>query len=163
MQATIKQWFNNLPRREQLWVLVLGAVLALYIVFFLMLGPMQESVAKLQRQNDDAQQSLDNVNALVAQFNTLNKANGGSKAALHQNLNRLIDSSVKENNLQMNRFQPSSSGDIQVRFENAVFNNILAWLHQLEVDNAVIIKDLSISPGNAGGLVNVSVRVRQGV
>lgn len=163
MQATIKQWFNNLPRREQLLVLVLGGLLTLYILFFLILGPMKQSVATLQRQNDDAQQSLNNVNALVAEFKALSKVGGGGKAALHQNLNRLIDSSVKQNNLQMNRFQPSSSGDIQVRFENAVFNNILAWLHQLEVDNAVLIKDLSISPGSASGLVNVSVRVRQGI
>ena len=158
----MQQWFNGLERKEQLMLLLAAALVFLYVVFYLILTPMSASVAELNARNQQAQVSLQNVEALAQEYTQLQQSGAGKKSS-KTNLTRLIDSTVKSNGLTMNRFQPSSSGDVQVRFENAEFNNILAWLHELENGNAVLIKDLSVSPGSASGFVNVSVRLRQGV
>ena len=89
------------------------------------------------------------------------KKSGPEATGGKQNLTRLIDTTVKNNTLTMTRFQPSSSGEVQVRFENAVFDHILSWLHELEIGNGIVIRDLSVTNGSAIGLVNVSVRLRQ--
>lgn len=157
----MQQWFNNLTRQEQLLLLVGGAVVIAYLLVVVILRPMSASVAALELQNKAAQESLHNVQALVEEYKTLEKS-GAVKVSGKQNLTRLIDTTVKNNQLLMNRFQPSSSGDVQVRFENAVYNHILLWLHELEHDHGVVVKDLSVSTGSAPGLVGVSVRLQQG-
>lgn len=157
----MQQWFNRLKRNEQFMLLLAAALIFLYVVFFLILGPMSVSVSAMNVRNQQAQISLKNVKDMAKEYSVLQQSGAGKKTS-KANLTRLIDSTVKTNDLTMNRFQPSSSGDVQVRFENAAFNNILAWLYELENGNGVVIKDLSISPGSASGFVNVSVRLRQG-
>ncbi len=58
----------------------------------------------------------------------------------------------------MSRFQPGSTGDVQIRFDNSSFDQVARWLHQLESEG-VTVRDLAISPGASTGLVNVSVRL----
>ncbi|WP_101757508.1 type II secretion system protein GspM [Oceanicoccus sp. KOV_DT_Chl] len=156
----MQQWFNNLTRQEQLLLLCGGASVILYVLFVLILQPMSSSVAQLEVQNQRAAETLNSVTALAAEYEAL-KQKGYAVSNQSQNLTRLIDNTVKKNGLAMSRFQPSSSGDVQVRFENAAFNNIVAWLHELENEQGVVIKDLSVSPGSDSGYVNVSVRLRQ--
>ena len=157
-----QQWFNNLPRKEQTMLLIGGGAVLVYIVFVLVLAPMSKSVSELQRKNQVAAETLAEVQRLAAEYKQLESNGGGKPAASRGSLTRLVDSSVQSNQLTMSRFQPSSTGDVQVRFENAVFNNIVAWLNDIEVVNGVMIKDLTISPGSADGLVNVSVRLNGG-
>ncbi len=158
----MQQWFNNLQRQEQLMLSLGGVVVLAYVLYALIWRPMANSVDTLQRQNQAAQESLQKMQVLAVEYKQLKGAGAGRSGGSRQNLTRLIDSSVKKNKLTMNRFQPSSSGDVQVRFENAVFNHIVAWLNELENDNGVIVKDFSVTPGVASGVVNVSVRLRQG-
>ena len=158
----MQQWFNNLRRQEQLVLLFGGFVVLMYLLFVMIFAPLSASVSNLQQQNQQATKSLLAVKALAEEYQSLQKSgvdNTGSK----QNLTRLIDTTVKANQLTMNRFQPSSSGDVQVRFENAVFNHVIAWISTMENDHGISVKDLSITPGVAAGLVNVSVRLRQGI
>ena len=155
----MRQWFNNLERQEQLMLMLLAAVLVVYVFVAFLWRPMSQSVSDLQLSNERSSESLAKVNVLADEYQALVKtgANSGSK----QNLTRLIDSTVKQNQLSMSRFQPSSSGDVQVRFENAVYDNIIAWLHALETAHSVRVKDLSITMGSQSGIVNVSVRLRK--
>jgi general secretion pathway protein M len=157
----MQQWFNQLKRQEQLLIIALAAVLVLYLMVVLIWRPMSASVSSLRLQNQQSQQSLQQVEQLAAEYKVLEQS-AGSRSASKQNLTRLIDNTVKKHQLEMSRFQPSSSGDVQVRFENAGYNNVLAWLNELENSHGVLIKDLSITLGAGSGVVNVSVRMRQG-
>ena len=162
MQQHMQKWFNSLPRRQQLAVSVAAAVVLFYLLFALVWQPMATSVDTLKRQNKAAEQSLQNIKALVAEHQQLQQSGTAQIGGSRQTLTRLIDSTARSNQLSMSRLQPSSSGDVQVRFENVEFNRILAWLNQLEMANGIVIKDLSISPTAAAGAVNISVRLHQG-
>lgn len=159
----MQQWFNNLKRQEQLMVSIGGVALVAYLIFTLLWQPMAASSETLATQNTVARETLSSVKQLADRYKALEKTSKKRSSSSSKSLSRIIDETVKKNELVMKRFQPSSSGDVQVRFENAVFNNMLAWLNQLESDQGVFIKDLSVSPGNGSGLVNVSVRLRQGI
>lgn len=156
----MQQWFYNLKRQEQILLLSGGFVVLAYLLYVLLLRPMSVAVDTLEEQNEIASRSLNAVKTLAQEYQSL-KNSGPAVTGEKQNLTRLIDTTVKNNTLTMTRFQPSSSGDVQVRFENAVFDHILSWLHELEIGNSIIIRDLSVTNGSATGLVNVSVRLRQ--
>lgn len=157
----MQQWFNNLPRREQLMLLIGGGAVLLYILFMLVLAPMSAAVSDMKRQNQAAAVTLAEVQQLAAEYQRLQQ-NSDRPRQSGGNLTRIIDSSVKNNQLTMSRFQPSSRGDVQVRFENAPFNNILAWLNEMESAHGIMVKDLTVGPGAGTGLVNVSVRLYRG-
>jgi len=158
-----KQWFDKLSSRDQLSVLAGAVAVALYVLIVMLWLPLSAQQQSLLQQNEQAALSLRSVEALAQQYKTLDgggakKAAGGGK----RNLTSLIDRLVKANNLKMKRFQPSSTGDVQLRFENSPFNSIVNLLNQLETDNSIAIKDLSISPGSATGMVDISVRLSGG-
>ncbi len=156
----MQQWFYSLKRQEQIMLLLGGFVVFAYLLYVLLLRPMSLASERLETQNETASHSLAVVKILSQEYLAL-KSSGSEVGGKKKNLTRLIDVTVKNNTLTMTRFQPSSSGDVQVRFENAVFDHILSWLHELETGNGIIIKDLSVTNGPATGLVNVSVRLRQ--
>lgn len=157
----MQQWFYQLKRQEQLSLLLGAGAIVIYLVYVLLLRPTSAAVSDLQQQNEIASQSLAKVKILAGELKSLERGSK-PKQTNKENLTRLIDSTVKANGLLMSRFQPSSTGDVQVRFENAVFNNIVAWLDQIENQHGVLIKDLSVTGGSNEGLVNVSVRLRKG-
>ena len=157
----MRQWFNNLRRQEQIMLLIGTSAVIAYFILVVVLVPMAKTVTELESRNDAAIATLSQVKQLAAEFGKLEKSSTTSGHS-GESITRIIDSTVRKNNLTMSRFQPSSSGDVQVRFENAAFNNILAWLQELESEHGVAVKDLTVSPGSASGLVNVSVRLHQG-
>lgn len=156
----MQKWFNNLESREQLMLVVCGFFVLIYLLYQLLWSPIVDKRDKLQLQNQAVMESLGNVRNLAAEYKALKQSGAAGKSPVGANLSRIVDTSVARNQLKMNRFQPSSSGDVQVRFENAVFNNIVAWLYELETDYAIDVKELSITPGAGSGLVNVSVRLQ---
>lgn len=159
-------WFNGLSNQEQVMLSLGAAAVVFYMLFVLLWQPLIKAEESLLRRNKLAGESLQEVSALATQYKRLLNESAGSsgsnQSGAKSNMTSLIDKLVKNNQLAMKRFQPSSSGDIQIRFENSPFNNILALLDQLETQNNVVIKDLSISPGSSAAAVNVSVRLMSG-
>jgi type II secretory pathway component PulM len=110
----MQQWFNSLKQQQQLLVLFLVVMLAVYFLVVFIWRPMSASVSSLEKQNERSQASLIQVKALAAEYKVLEKS-GISSTSSKQNLTRLIDTTVKNHQLTMSRFQPYSSGDVQVR------------------------------------------------
>ena len=73
----------------------------------------------------------------------------------------LINRSTSSFGLQVNRLQPNSRGEVQVRLENAAFDDLVAWLHQMEYRESLIVQEVSITPGGGSGRVNATVRLAQ--
>lgn len=159
----MQNWFRQLKRREQ-WLLLLGAgcVLA-YVLVMAIWRPLLQSEASLRQRNVVLEQSLQTVRQLAAEYRALLQTGARDNPASGQSLAQLIDSTAGREQLSITRFQPGANGDAQLRLDNVAFNQLLAWLYQLETAHAVIIQDLAINPANAEGLVNVTLRVRQGV
>lgn len=153
----LSRW-QQLSLRDQAMLSLLGAVLVLYVLYQVLWHPLAAANLRLQDGNAAAARSLGEVTNLAAQYRELQK-NQGPGRARSENLTQLVDRSVAANQLHMSRFQPGSSGDVQVRLDNAAFDQVLRWLHQLESAEGVTIRELAVAPGGGTGLVNVSVRL----
>jgi general secretion pathway protein M len=143
-------------RDQKMLALLAGAVL-LYLLYQIFLHPLATANARLTAQNSAAQNSLAEVTQMAAQLRALQQT--PQNGAGGENLTQLVDRLVAANQLHMSRFQPGSSGDVQVRLDNVAFDQTLRWLNELESGNGVVVRELVVAPGAGSGLVNVSVRL----
>ena len=155
----MKDWFDALEQREQLSLVVLGFALGLYLLYMLAWAPLAEQGAQLAVQNEGAAQSLQRVDAMVSEIIRLR--DGGSASAAQRNLTALVNQSTGRHGLQVSRLQPNSRGDIQVRLENAIFDDLLAWLDEVENREGLLVTEVAITQTGTTGRVNATIRIAQ--
>ncbi|MCB1697581.1 MAG: type II secretion system protein M, partial [Halioglobus sp.] len=86
---------------------------------------------------------------------------GGGADTSQRNLTALVNQSTGRHGLQVSRLQPNSRGDIQVRLENAVFDDLLAWLDELENREGLLVTEVAITQSGTTGRVNATIRIAQ--
>ena len=155
----MKEWFSQLNQREQLSLLLLGLALLLYLLYILVLSPLESQREQLIAQNSAVTQSQGRVDAMVSQLLQLRE--GGAKAGAKRNLTSVINQSTSRLQLPVMRLQPNSRGEIQVRIENASFNDVLKWLNEMEYTESLLVREVSVTPAASAGRVNITVRIAE--
>ena len=156
----MKQWFTGLTQREQLSLLIMGLAVALYLAFVIFIAPLSQARDRMVVQNRGVAESLQRVEVLVSQILHLRETGNGSST--NRNLTSLVNRSTSSYQLQVNRLQPNSRGELQVRLENAVFDDLIAWLYQVEYKEGLRVLETSITQAGNVGRVNATVRLAQG-
>jgi general secretion pathway protein M len=155
----LKEWFAGLDQREQLSLVVLGFALGVYVLYMWAWVPLADRRDQLTVQNQSTAESLQRVDAMASEILRL-RAGGGANTA-QRNLTALVNQSTGRHNLQVSRLQPNSRGDIQVRLENAVFDDLLAWLDEVENREGLLVTEVAITQAGGSGRVNATVRIAQ--
>ena len=156
----MNSWYTGLNRREQLSLLVLVAVVGLYLVYMVLWSPLMNSRDEMVLRNQSMASSLARVDAMVSEVLLLRRSGVGSTEK--RNLTALINQSTNRMNLQLSRLQPNSRGELQVRLENAAFDDILAWLYDMEYSQGLMVREVSLTRSGSAGRVNASIRLAQG-
>lgn len=156
----MKNWFANLPRREQIYLLALAVVLSLWLLWQLLLAPLSAMVANMAANNVVAGSLLARVDAKVTQLLTLqNQSQQGSGG----NLVSVISRSADLAGLPVRRIQPSNRGDVQLRLQGVAYDTVAAWLYRIETTEGLRVFEATITQAGRSGGVNVSLRIgRQG-
>jgi type II secretory pathway component PulM len=155
----VKEWFAGLNQREQLSLFVLGIALVLYLLYMLAWAPLAQRREELAVQNESGGESLQRVDAMVSEIIRLRE--GGVASTARRNLTSLVNQSTGRHGLQVSRLQPNSRGDIQVRLENAVFDDLLAWLDDVENREGLLVTEIAITRSGTTGRVNATIRIAQ--
>ncbi len=155
----MREWFLALNQREQMSVMALGVAVVLYVLFQFVWSPLALKRESLAQQNTAVAESLVRVDAMVSELKALRDSGAG--AGTRRNLTRLINQSTARLELPVSRLQPNSRGEIQVRLENAAFDDLLKWLHEMEYREGLLVREVSITQGGATGRVNATVRMAQ--
>ena len=155
----MKEWFAGLNQREQLSLFVLGIALVLYLLYMLAWAPVAQRREELAVQNESVGESLQRVDAMVSEIMRLRE--GGVASTARRNLTSLVNQSTGRHGLQVSRLQPNSRGDIQVRLENAVFDDLLAWLDDVENREGLLVTEIAITRSGTTGRVNATIRIAQ--
>ena len=155
----MKEWFAQLNQREQLSLFALALAVALYLLYMLAWAPLDNKREQLAQQNGVIATSLQRVDAMVSEIMRLRDGGGASTA--RRNLTSLINQSTSRRGLQVSRLQPNSRGEIQVRLEGVAFDEVLAWLHEIETQEGLLVSEVAITPAGSPGRVNATVRIAQ--
>jgi general secretion pathway protein M len=150
---------NRYNRREQVALLSLALAVALFLVWALVLAPIQGKRNQLAAANTAATQALGKVQIMTAQIQQLRTM--GAQAASGENISGLVDASLRENGLTMTGFQPGAGGEVRVRLDRANYSALMQWLYEVEEKHRINVRDLSIASTNDPGMVTVNVRLQK--
>jgi type II secretory pathway component PulM len=158
--TAIADWFRRYTAREQAYLLAAAAALILYILYMGIWKPVAGMRDEMAQRNGATEQTLARVQALASELKQLRTSASGPRTT---NMNQLINASTAEVGIRPSRIQPNSRGEPQIRFENVGFAELLRWMHRMEFQEGIAIKEVAINPGDRGGLVKATIRLGQGV
>lgn len=157
----VKAWFLRFSDREQIALLLMTAVVLLYLVFLLLVQPMDRARERLEQNNLGTAAALQRVDGLASAIMAQRDAGAGSTRS--RNLTGMLNRGAETAGLRISRLQPNNRGAVQLRLEAVPFDALLRWLHQLEKVEGLLIEELSVSQAGAEGIVSASLRVSQGL
>lgn len=154
----MKKWFLTRPQNEQISLAVLAGALVVYGLWMGLLSPLQNARDEALMQNVRAAEVKQQVNAMVTEIQRLR---GTGATQVKANLLTLVNQVSQSQGLPISRIQPSSNGELQVRFESVLFNDVVGFLHQLETVEGVIVREVALTQTTAG-VVSATIRLAQG-
>lgn len=154
-----KEWWEQNSSRDQLALLGLAICVVLFILYMGILKPMQEKRVSQLRNNQSALTSLKNVREMATLWTNRGAQSGGS--ANRGSIVEVVDTSLRAHNLRLSGMQPSGLNDVRLRIDQARFDSLLTWLHEMEVSHGLQIKDLSVATAGEPGIVSVNMRLHR--
>ena len=154
------RWLDRFTPREQLSLLLLALAMAAWVGWMLLWTPLRDARNDMAQRNEATAVVLQRVDAMVSEILALRA--DGSGGQRRGNLVALINRSTGAAGLAVSRLQPNSRGEVQVRFEAAVFDDLFAWLHRLESEEGILVAEVAISRTATPGRVDATVRLGQG-
>ena len=155
---TILSWFRARTPSEQVSLVALIVVGVLYCAIVLIINPIAEARDAAVLGNTRVIESKQRVEMMAAELERL-RAGGGTTQA--PNLMTLVNRVSQQLALAITRLQPSANGDLQVRFESVVFEDVLAFVYQLESVEGAIVREVTVSQAQQG-TVSATIRFGQG-
>lgn len=153
-------WFDQLPRRDQI-VLIIGVFfVTVVLVWSLVLNPLADSVVMNTQQYENAKRDLAEVKLLVAEFQQY-QSNQGSNPQSFGSLDSVVTKAINQNQLAITTKTPSGNDRLTIRFDNANYEDIIQWLYDLETGQGVQVENLSLTASGQPGFVMASVRLRR--
>ena len=160
----MRDWFDSLAQREQIFVSV-GAVVVIVALFWgLVWAPLDrghqqrlDSVSSLQRSLAELAPLAARASASPEQ-NSSNRVRGGTPVVI-------IDQTLRSRGLDraLKRSQPTTSTGIRVEFENVAFDDLVVWLGDLSEQYQMDVQAGSFSAAarSAPGRINATMTLER--
>ena len=144
-----KHWFLQNSPREQL-LLAIGAIaLTVTALYMGLLLPLIDARDKQQMNNRAVMAQQIEVRRLAAEV--LGQQQSGTTN--QRSLAQITNTTLRNNDLKMEDFQPTGNDNVRVRLANVEFNKVMSWLNELENKEGVQIKEVSVTAGDVEGLL----------
>lgn len=151
----MKSYLHNLNDREKWMVYSAVVCVILYIYYFFLYSPITSRVESQQEQLVEKTDSLQWMNKVKNQKNT-----GLVKKSIDNGQLLSLLSTQLKNQTSINfpfQLQQTSSGEIQLSFEQVPFNLFIEWLTQLNNHYTINIKQLDVNKTTTPGVVRLMV------
>lgn len=151
----MREWFQELAPREQLMVSIAGVVAAAMLFFLLVWEPLLEESSRLDTDILDARELVLFMQQASAEAKSLG---GGARRAPQANRRSLlseVDSSSKRSGMEssITRIQPEEQTRVRLWIEDARFDTLMAWLHQLQNRQGIVLENGSLDRDDKAGTV----------
>ena len=152
------RWYYGRERSEQHIISALFGFVLVLLLWAYLWKPVADWRAVEQNRQTNAQQTLDWLQAnkqAVQNASRQNTRNQGARALIP-----IINRTARAHELEINSLTPDSNGVIGVMLQAQSFNQIVAWIAQLEENNAVLVQRASFDEQGAPGYVNAQIRLQ---
>jgi general secretion pathway protein M len=162
----MKDWFDNLEAREQIFVVTGAVIVVVALIYALFWLPLDKSHRQAQQSVADWEQSLAELGPLRALV-----ANAGGEASPQGLVDTgqapiiIVDQTLRSRALEQyrRRSQPTTSNGIRVELESVPFDELVLWLGDLSEQYGLHVQAGSLSAiAQAGpGRVNASLTLER--
>jgi general secretion pathway protein M len=155
----LRAWYDGLQQREQRMVSIGGVVVAVLVLLFGLLIPLQSAVSNAVARNAAKREDLAwmQVNATE-----IRAAGGGLATDTGEAPVVLVDRVGRESGLgnALRGTQPNGSG-VRVQLEAAPFDTLVAWLATLDEHYGLAVESITVDRAARPGIVNASITFSQ--
>ncbi|HEY9033626.1 MAG TPA: type II secretion system protein M [Pseudomonadales bacterium] len=155
----IKEWFNSLPKRDQLMLMIGAAVVLVYLLYVLgWRGIADYRDSQLQRVQA-AQATVSWMKDTVVRIQALKGSGSGNNVHAGKSMAQLAEMAAGRASIRISRFAPSGNNDAQLWFERVEFDKLLDCISRLELEYGIVIDSIAINSANSPGLVNARLKI----
>lgn len=152
----LKARFRQLVPREQIIVFLLGVLLSWALFYGLAWSPLSDGISGYEAANEKSEETLDWMREATANLAT---GPAAQQAQPNESISSLIDKSLPEYKLVMQRYQPTADKAAQLWLEDAPLAQVIAWLVAMERDYGMRLVNVAIASSDKKGMVKTRVRL----
>ena len=151
--------FTRLNARRQLQVVVASAALML-VLGSLLSWEMHRSNLAARTALTESENNLEAMDALLVRYSAL-QAGRGNETAASADIAAIVNRTLQGRSFQPTRIQQGADGELQVRLDEVVCADALAWLAELDSADGIVAGAVSVSQGSSGS-ANITLVLRGG-
>jgi type II secretory pathway component PulM len=157
-----REWLDGLVPRERNFAYAAAGVLAVAVLFFAVVMPLQTMSARRAARVEQKGADLGWMQQVAPQVMAAAAAGGGART--DESLVVLVDRTGREAGLGNSLRDQSPNGEhgLRLRLEAAPFDVLVTWLTSLQQQHGVTISAAEITAAEAPGLVNASLTLSHG-
>ncbi|GLS27111.1 type II secretion system protein GspM [Marinibactrum halimedae] len=159
MMESINQQWQALSRRDQTALLVCSVALILAVIWWMILQPMSKAVDQQAISTRASADNLARVREMALELKQYQASGSSQSSGSNAPLSELIDRSLQTRGLKMSSFQPVKDGEVRLRIDDAEYTKFVQWLYDMEQQQKLTARELTVTPTRASGKVSVSIRL----
>ena len=160
----MRDWWDNLEGREQMFVLSGGLFVVAVLLYALVWVPFDKNHEQLASNVSNWERSLAELRPLRGSLSTSSQS-GGVAISSNQAPIIIVDQTLRSRGLEQfrRRSQPTTSNGIRVEFENVAFDELVLWLGDLSDQYAMHVQagSLSVASQAGPGRINASLTLER--
>lgn len=163
----MKDWFEGLESREQLFVSLGAFVVIAALLYGFVWAPLDRNHDAMAESVAEWHRSLAELGPLKGMAQTGNSATRTAGPGSQQAPIIIVDQTLRSRQLEQfrRRSQPTSSNGIRVEFENVAFDDLVQWLGDLSDQYSMHVQAGSLSKGSQSGAgrINATLTLERGL
>ncbi|MDX1692700.1 MAG: type II secretion system protein M [Ketobacteraceae bacterium] len=152
-----KRAYYGLAPREQNLIAALAVVVIVALIYLIFMFPAQNSVSSASKKLEAKQSLLQWMQANEEQAIAAGKSGNGRRSGNNQNILGAVNSAASRYQITLQRYEPEGKDKLRVWLEDASFNNMVRWLHQLESQNGITVSSISLDAEKDPGLISAKI------
>lgn len=159
--APARLWFSQREPREQLALRVLGAALALTLLWLLLWQPLRDGHQDARAQYQQQARLLAWIEDNAAAVRMASKQGGRAPAAAGADWVSQLSRSAAGAGVDLRGFNPEGEHAVRIQIEAQPFAEVLVWLQQLEQEQGVTVSNAEFSATSNPGLINLRATLKR--
>jgi general secretion pathway protein M len=155
----VRQWFATLAPRERLLVSLAGGLLIIAVVVIVGIRPLSAGLKTATLQLADKRAVLADIERVAARFGP--QTGAAAARPTGESLVVLVDRTTRSRGLgpYLKRNEPDGNDTIRLRFENVPFDELIGWLADLQMNQAIGVVSANADPGQDTGRVSANLQL----
>lgn len=161
----MKDWYDNLEAREQVFVLIGGLFVLLALIYFLLWTPLDNGHKRVASSVDNWERSLAELRPLRSVASSGGAGPTGNVISNPQAPIIVVDQTLRSRGLEQyrRRSQPTANNGIRVEFESVGFDELVLWLGDLASTHDLHVQagSMSVVTQAGPGRINASLTLER--